>query len=132
MFSHSKIPPVRGSLWDIILQQHWMEGEVSRGPCNSLLSKPTSVLGIGFGPKSLGRDTEREGLLSFVVHPDQVNFYHDHTKLLLNWAGEEPLLTYIDQERQATSRPLGSLQCQGCSEALRQRLCYTLCLLRTL
>uniref|UniRef100_A0A4X2L9D1 Polo kinase n=1 Tax=Vombatus ursinus TaxID=29139 RepID=A0A4X2L9D1_VOMUR len=70
-------------------------------------------------------------LLLFSDQTMQVNFYHDHTKLLLNWAGEEPLLTYIDQERRATSHPLGALQCCGCSEALRQRLCYTLHLLRT-
>ncbi|XP_044527838.1 inactive serine/threonine-protein kinase PLK5 [Gracilinanus agilis] len=70
-------------------------------------------------------------LLLFSDQTMQVNFYHDHTKLLLNWAGEEPLLTYIDQERLATSHPLGTLQCYGCSEALRQRLDYTLHLLQT-
>ncbi|XP_072457530.1 inactive serine/threonine-protein kinase PLK5 [Notamacropus eugenii] len=96
----------------------------------NLPTQPTRNPGPGF---SLLRflKSDQALLLLFSDQTMQVNFYHDHTKLLLNWAGEEPLLTYIDQERQATSRPLGILQCQGCSEALRQRLCYTLRLLRT-
>ncbi|XP_043831485.1 inactive serine/threonine-protein kinase PLK5 isoform X2 [Dromiciops gliroides] len=96
----------------------------------SLPTQPSLNPGPGFSLLHFLK-SDRALLLLFSDQTMQVNFYHDHTKLLLNWAGEEALLTYIDQERRATSRPLGILQRQGCSEVLRQRLCYTLQLLQT-
>uniref|UniRef100_F7E2A6 Serine/threonine-protein kinase PLK n=1 Tax=Ornithorhynchus anatinus TaxID=9258 RepID=F7E2A6_ORNAN len=62
----------------------------------------------------------------------QVNFYRDRTKLVLSWMGEGPLLTYIDQERRATSYQPGTLQREGCASPLRQRLSYALRLLQKL
>ncbi|XP_074060694.1 inactive serine/threonine-protein kinase PLK5 [Macrotis lagotis] len=96
----------------------------------SLPTQPSLNPGPGFSLLHFLK-SDQALLLFFSNQTMQVNFYHDHTKLLLNWAGEEPLLTYIDQERQAISHPLGILQSQGCSEALRQRLHYTLHLLQT-
>ncbi|XP_038596091.1 inactive serine/threonine-protein kinase PLK5 isoform X1 [Tachyglossus aculeatus] len=62
----------------------------------------------------------------------QVNFYRDRTKLVLSWMGEGPLLTYIDQERRATTYQPGTLQREGCASPLRQRLSYALRLLQKL
>uniref|UniRef100_A0A8C0G9C1 Serine/threonine-protein kinase PLK n=1 Tax=Chelonoidis abingdonii TaxID=106734 RepID=A0A8C0G9C1_CHEAB len=65
-----------------------------------------------------------------VTHPPvsapQVNFYHDHTKLVLSCPGDEHLLTFIDEQHVSATFPLGALAAGGCAPALRERLQYTL------
>lgn len=59
----------------------------------------------------------------------QVNFYGDHTKLILS--GWEPLLvTFVARNRSACTYLASHLQQLGCSLDLRQRLHYALHLLR--
>uniref|UniRef100_A0A3P9ACL5 Serine/threonine-protein kinase PLK n=1 Tax=Esox lucius TaxID=8010 RepID=A0A3P9ACL5_ESOLU len=56
----------------------------------------------------------------------QVNFYHDHTKLILCSQSEEYLLTYINEERVSTTLRLSTLLMTGCSADLRSRMKYAL------
>ncbi|XP_063051067.1 serine/threonine-protein kinase PLK2b [Engraulis encrasicolus] len=56
----------------------------------------------------------------------QVNFYHDHTKLILWTEQQEYMLTYINEERISTTLKLSSLLATGCSYDLRERLDYAL------
>ncbi|KAJ7988168.1 hypothetical protein DPEC_G00320810 [Dallia pectoralis] len=56
----------------------------------------------------------------------QVNFYHDHTKLILCSQSDEYLLTYINEERVSTTLRLGTLLMAGCSADLRSRMKYAL------
>ncbi|KAK3550213.1 hypothetical protein QTP86_021247 [Hemibagrus guttatus] len=56
----------------------------------------------------------------------QVNFYHDHTKIILCSQNEEYLLTYINEERVSTTLRLSTLLCCGCSSDLRSRMEYAL------
>lgn len=59
----------------------------------------------------------------------QVNFYGDHTKLILS--GWEPLLvTFVARNRSACTYLASHLRQLGCSPDLQQRLCYTLHLLQ--
>ncbi|XP_043860935.1 serine/threonine-protein kinase PLK3 [Dromiciops gliroides] len=59
----------------------------------------------------------------------QVNFYTDHTKVILS--GWEPLLiTYVAQDRRARTYKASDLQRLGCRPELRYRLGYVLRLLR--
>ena len=56
----------------------------------------------------------------------QVNFYHDHTKLIL-WAEEQGyMLTYINEDRISTTLKLSALLSSGCSSDLRERMEYAL------
>uniref|UniRef100_A0A3B3QZ07 Serine/threonine-protein kinase PLK n=1 Tax=Paramormyrops kingsleyae TaxID=1676925 RepID=A0A3B3QZ07_9TELE len=56
----------------------------------------------------------------------QVNFYHDHTKVIMcHWQGDY-LLTYINKERVSTTFRLSTLLTHGCSAELRGRLDYAL------
>ncbi|XP_076842695.1 serine/threonine-protein kinase PLK2 [Brachyhypopomus gauderio] len=56
----------------------------------------------------------------------QVNFYHDHTKIILCSQSEEYLLTYINEERVSTAIRLSVLLRRGCSQDLRNRMEYAL------
>ncbi|KAI1904618.1 hypothetical protein AGOR_G00007550 [Albula goreensis] len=56
----------------------------------------------------------------------QVNFYHDHTKIILCNQNEEYLLTYINEDRVSTTFRLSSLLMSGCSSDLRSRIEYAL------
>uniref|UniRef100_A0A8C9VV80 Serine/threonine-protein kinase PLK3 n=1 Tax=Scleropages formosus TaxID=113540 RepID=A0A8C9VV80_SCLFO len=60
----------------------------------------------------------------------QVNFYTDHTKIILCKSGDSYLLTYISQERVSSSYDLSTLAEQGCSTELCYRLRYVLQLLQ--
>ncbi|MFT7801656.1 serine/threonine-protein kinase PLK3-like [Arapaima gigas] len=60
----------------------------------------------------------------------QVNFYTDHTKIILCKTCDSYLLTYISQERVSSSYNLSALAEQGCSAELRHRLRYVLQLLQ--
>lgn len=54
----------------------------------------------------------------------QVNFYPDHTKVILCKLSDSYLLTYISQEQVSNSYPLSMLCERGCSSELRHRLQY--------
>uniref|UniRef100_A0A3Q2TGJ0 Serine/threonine-protein kinase PLK n=1 Tax=Fundulus heteroclitus TaxID=8078 RepID=A0A3Q2TGJ0_FUNHE len=56
----------------------------------------------------------------------QVNFYHDHTKIILCCQRDEYMLTYINEERVSKTFKLSSLLTSGCPDDLRQRLVYSL------
>uniref|UniRef100_A0A6Q2XX20 Serine/threonine-protein kinase PLK n=1 Tax=Esox lucius TaxID=8010 RepID=A0A6Q2XX20_ESOLU len=56
----------------------------------------------------------------------QVNFYHDHTKIILCTQKEEYMLTYINEERVSSTFRLSSLLSAGCPADLRQRMEYSL------
>uniref|UniRef100_A0A3B3ZZ83 Serine/threonine-protein kinase PLK n=1 Tax=Periophthalmus magnuspinnatus TaxID=409849 RepID=A0A3B3ZZ83_9GOBI len=56
----------------------------------------------------------------------QVNFYHDHTKIILCCQRDEYMLTYINEERVSKSFKLSSLLTTGCPNDLRERMVYSL------
>uniref|UniRef100_A0A8C5BMT9 Serine/threonine-protein kinase PLK n=1 Tax=Gadus morhua TaxID=8049 RepID=A0A8C5BMT9_GADMO len=59
----------------------------------------------------------------------QVNFYHDHTKIILCCQQEEYLLTYINEDRVSTTFKLSALLTSGCPKDLRERMEYSLSML---
>ncbi|KAM9000536.1 serine/threonine-protein kinase PLK3 isoform X2 [Sarcophilus harrisii] len=73
--------------------------------------------------------TDQALLLLFSDGTVQVNFYVDHTKLILS--GWEPLLiTFVARDRRALTYQAPHLQRLGCSPELRVRLRFVLGLLR--
>uniref|UniRef100_A0A669EUG0 polo kinase n=1 Tax=Oreochromis niloticus TaxID=8128 RepID=A0A669EUG0_ORENI len=56
----------------------------------------------------------------------QVNFYHDHTKIILCCQRDEYMLTYINEDRVSKTFKLSSLLKSGCSTDLRERMVYSL------
>ncbi|KAL2097834.1 hypothetical protein ACEWY4_007041 [Coilia grayii] len=61
----------------------------------------------------------------------QVNFYTDHTKIILCKATESSyILTYINRERVSHTYSLGVLRERGCSRELRHRMRYVIQLLQ--
>lgn len=55
-----------------------------------------------------------------------MNFYHDHTKIIICSQNEEYLLTYINEDRLSATFRLTALLMAGCSLELRQRMEYAL------
>ena len=53
-----------------------------------------------------------------------MNFYHDHTKIILCCEAQEYLLSYINEERVSTTVRLSALINNGCSAHLRERMHY--------
>ncbi|XP_039591165.1 serine/threonine-protein kinase PLK3 [Polypterus senegalus] len=60
----------------------------------------------------------------------QVNFYNDHTKIILCKTEDSYLLTYINKERVAFTYKMSTLATEGCSPELWHRLKYLLHLLQ--
>uniref|UniRef100_A0A665W602 Serine/threonine-protein kinase PLK n=1 Tax=Echeneis naucrates TaxID=173247 RepID=A0A665W602_ECHNA len=56
----------------------------------------------------------------------QVNFYHDHTKIILCCQRDEYMLTYINEDRVSKTFKLSSLLTSGCPTDLRERMVYSL------
>uniref|UniRef100_A0A672JER4 Serine/threonine-protein kinase PLK n=1 Tax=Salarias fasciatus TaxID=181472 RepID=A0A672JER4_SALFA len=56
----------------------------------------------------------------------QVNFYHDHTKIILCCQRDEYMLTYINEDRVSKTFKLSSLLMAGCPTDLRERMVYSL------
>uniref|UniRef100_A0A8C5E5D9 Serine/threonine-protein kinase PLK n=1 Tax=Gouania willdenowi TaxID=441366 RepID=A0A8C5E5D9_GOUWI len=56
----------------------------------------------------------------------QVNFYHDHTKIILSCQSDDYVLTYINEDRVSRTFKLGSLLTSGCPSDLRERMVYSL------
>uniref|UniRef100_UPI00398ED7F9 serine/threonine-protein kinase PLK3 n=1 Tax=Pristiophorus japonicus TaxID=55135 RepID=UPI00398ED7F9 len=74
--------------------------------------------------------TDHSLLMLFNNGTLQVNFYHDHTKLILCKADLSYVLTYINKNRVACTYKLSTIMELGCSEELCHRLTYTLKLLQ--
>ncbi|XP_066548134.1 serine/threonine-protein kinase PLK3 [Amia ocellicauda] len=74
--------------------------------------------------------TEHALVMLFSNGTLQVNFYTDHTKLILCKCEDSYLLTYISKERMSYTYGLRTLAEQGCSVDLRHRLRYVLQLLQ--
>lgn len=67
----------------------------------------------------------------FVFNPLQVNFYTDHTKIILCKSSDDSyLLTYISRERVSCTYLLSMLIEMGCTSELRHRLRYVVQLLQ--
>ncbi|XP_077318817.1 serine/threonine-protein kinase PLK2 [Lithobates pipiens] len=56
----------------------------------------------------------------------QVNFYHDHTKIIITNQNDEYMLTYINEDRMSTTFRLSTLLMSGGSNDLRNRMEYAL------
>ncbi|XP_061881741.1 serine/threonine-protein kinase PLK2b [Entelurus aequoreus] len=56
----------------------------------------------------------------------QVNFYHDHTKIILCSQKDEHMLTYINEERVSKTFKVCSLLASGCPADLSERVLYSL------
>ncbi|CAH2296296.1 serine threonine- kinase PLK2 [Pelobates cultripes] len=56
----------------------------------------------------------------------QVNFYHDHTKIIIANQSDEYLLTYINEDRMSTTFRLSTLLLSGGSNDLKNRMEYAL------
>ena len=54
----------------------------------------------------------------------QVNFFDDHTKVILCPEGQDYLVTYINSHRQAVSYRLLQFRHFGCSTDISERLTY--------
>lgn len=66
-----------------------------------------------------------------VFNPFQVNFYADHTKIILCKSSDDSyLLTYISRERVSYTYLLSMLNEMGCTSELRHRLRYVVQLLQ--
>lgn len=74
--------------------------------------------------------TDHSLLMLFNNGTLQVNFYQDHTKLILCKADQSYLLTYINKDRVACTYKLSTIMELGCSQDLHHRLAYTLKLLQ--
>lgn len=60
---------------------------------------------------------------TFLLHL-QVNFFDDHTKIVLIPGGKHVLVTYIDKNREGTSYLLSEIASQGCTTEMIDRLRY--------
>uniref|UniRef100_A0A8C3K5M4 Serine/threonine-protein kinase PLK3 n=1 Tax=Calidris pygmaea TaxID=425635 RepID=A0A8C3K5M4_9CHAR len=74
--------------------------------------------------------TDQALLMLFSSGTLQVNFYNDHTKVIISKPDHSCLVTYINRERNSYTYKLCSIQELGCSPELHQRLKYILKLLQ--
>uniref|UniRef100_A0A8C0V5U6 polo kinase n=1 Tax=Cyanistes caeruleus TaxID=156563 RepID=A0A8C0V5U6_CYACU len=74
--------------------------------------------------------TDQALLMLFSSGTLQVNFYNDHTKVIISKPDHSCLVTYINRERNSYTYKLCSIQELGCSPELHHRLRYILKLLQ--
>uniref|UniRef100_A0A8C8SNV8 Serine/threonine-protein kinase PLK n=1 Tax=Pelusios castaneus TaxID=367368 RepID=A0A8C8SNV8_9SAUR len=74
--------------------------------------------------------TDQALLMLFSNGTIQVNFYNDHTKLILSKPDPACLLTYINRERKSYMYKLSTIMELGCAPELQCRLKYVLKLLQ--
>ncbi|XP_068095627.1 serine/threonine-protein kinase PLK3 [Hyperolius riggenbachi] len=104
----------------------YMEKNLMKGgdlPCYEEASQPLLLL-------LQWVKTEHALLMLFNNGTLQVNFYNDHTKLILSKPHDAYLLTYINRDRNSQTFLLSSLVEGGCSLDMYHRLKYTLKLLQ--
>ncbi|MFT7811904.1 serine/threonine-protein kinase PLK2 [Arapaima gigas] len=70
--------------------------------------------------------SDRALMMLFNNSTFQVNFYHDHTKIILCQQQGDHILTYINKDRVSTAFRLSSLLTHGCTAELHERLDYAL------
>uniref|UniRef100_A0A8C0G872 Polo kinase n=1 Tax=Chelonoidis abingdonii TaxID=106734 RepID=A0A8C0G872_CHEAB len=125
-FPRSDVPASLATKMGILhfFSQYMQQKLLERGPPAELPAPSQCVHGGVINPLLA------QVLWDAVTHPPvsapQVNFYHDHTKLVLSCPGDEHLLTFIDEQHVSATFPLGALAAGGCAPALRERLQYTL------
>ena len=54
----------------------------------------------------------------------QVNFFNDHTKIVLIPGAGDVLVIYIDKQREGTSYLMSDISSQGCASEMVERLRY--------
>ncbi|XP_065265522.1 serine/threonine-protein kinase PLK3 [Emys orbicularis] len=74
--------------------------------------------------------TDQALLMLFSNGTLQVNFYNDHTKVILSKPDHSCLLTYVTKDRNSYTYKLSSIRELGCSPELQYRLKYVLKLLQ--
>ncbi len=62
----------------------------------------------------------------------QVNFFEDHTKVILSPDGQEYLVTFINSSRQAVTYRLLQLRHFGCHPDIAERLSYSKTMLESI
>ena len=67
----------------------------------------------------------------FLISP-QVNFFDDHTKLILSNVKGDYVVTYIDQERCARTYSLPRLQVEGSAPEILERMTFARSMLKNL
>lgn len=60
-------------------------------------------------------------LFSFL---SQVNFFNDHTKIVLIPGNKDVLVIYIDKQREGTSYLMSEINSQDCTPQMTERLRY--------
>ena len=53
-----------------------------------------------------------------------MNFFNDHTKIVLIPGNSDVLVIYIDKQREGTSYLMSEINSQGCTEEMIERLRY--------
>uniref|UniRef100_A0A8C5BEV9 Serine/threonine-protein kinase PLK n=1 Tax=Gadus morhua TaxID=8049 RepID=A0A8C5BEV9_GADMO len=103
---------------------HYMEENLMDVSTQPSLENPSPQLYLLQWLKS-----DRALMMLFNDGTFQVNFYHDHTKIILCCQQEEYLLTYINEDRVSTTFKLSALLTSGCPKDLRERMEYSLSML---
>lgn len=62
----------------------------------------------------------------------QVNFFEDHTKVIISPDAQDYLVTFINSSRQAVNYRLLQLRHFGCTPVLRDRLVYARSMLESI
>ncbi|CAJ0953903.1 unnamed protein product [Ranitomeya imitator] len=126
MFPTSAVPEqLQGQMSILHYFATYMEKNLMKGgdlPCQDEGSRPLLLL-------LQWVKTEHALLMLFNNGTLQVNFYNDHTKLILSKPQDVYLLTYINRDRSSQTFLLSSLVESGCSSDMYHRLKYTLKLL---
>uniref|UniRef100_A0A8C8CDB3 Serine/threonine-protein kinase PLK n=1 Tax=Oncorhynchus tshawytscha TaxID=74940 RepID=A0A8C8CDB3_ONCTS len=123
VFSTSDVPEhFIGQVTVLKYFAHYMEENLMDG--GDLVSQPDTHMPRLYLLQWLKSD--RALMMLFNDGTFQVNFYHDHTKIILCTQREEYMLTYINEERVSSTFRLSSLLTSGCPADLRQRMEYSL------
>lgn len=62
----------------------------------------------------------------------QVNFFDDHTKIIMSYVKNDYFVTYIDQERNANTYPMVNLIQDGCKRDITERMTFAKSMLKNL
>ncbi|PIK37091.1 hypothetical protein BSL78_26075 [Apostichopus japonicus] len=112
------------------MDDHLPKGNVQKGKETQRLSSPKhKVVGLDLIPDSpvqphLDRWTRSRKAIAMYLSCGilQVNFFADHTKIILNYNNSDHLVTYINHNRVCTTYRLIHIAHHGCSRALQDRL----------
>ena len=62
----------------------------------------------------------------------QVNFFDDHTKIILSYMKNDYFVTYIDEDRRATTYSMVHLIQDGCQRDILDRMTFAKSMLKNL